>query len=91
MRRVLQFFKWRASWWMEKEGSWSDCSAESREALDAYAYRQAFVYDSLHDHFQHLWRFVPEYVRLGVDCVEGEDDGDDDDDDEEYYTDELVL
>lgn len=73
MRRVVAFLLWHANWWEEQGQGWSGLDAEDLEGLAAYAQRQADIRRSLHDHFAHMWRYVDEYIALGVDEVEGED------------------
>jgi hypothetical protein len=53
-----------------------DVDAALKEGLSAYAHRQAAIRQSLYDHFAYTWRYVDEYIALGVECVEGEDVGD---------------
>ena len=58
MRRTLEFLKWKSSVWLTKTSLTSDQSTSSalREGLNAYAYRQADVFLSLHDRFLSLWQ-----------------------------------
>ena len=58
MRRTLEFFKWKSSVWLAKTSLKSNQSLSPalREGLNAYAFRQADVYMSLHDHFLSLWK-----------------------------------
>lgn len=72
MRRVLAYFDWHARVWIERGNGWAEIDDEQREGLVAYAHRQAAIQQSLHDHAKHLWRYVPQYVALGVDTVEDE-------------------
>lgn len=59
MRRTLEFLKWKAASWSAK----APPSGPEKpplpplvlEGLTAYAFRQAEVYLSLHDHFLSLW------------------------------------
>lgn len=60
MRRTLEFFKWRSANWSARASS-SALKAPPPsplviEGLAAYAFRQADVFTSLHDHFLSLWR-----------------------------------
>ena len=54
MRRVLQYFRWKANWWRNNSGV---LHAESSVHLgcQAYATKQAFQLDSLHSKFLKIW------------------------------------
>ena len=58
MQRTLEFFKWKSSLWSSKASLKSEQSMTStlREGLSTYAFRQANVFISLHDHFLSLWQ-----------------------------------
>ena len=58
MRQTLEFFKWKSSLWSSKASLKSEQSMTSalREGLSAYAFRQANIFISLHDHFLSLWQ-----------------------------------
>ena len=60
MRRTLEFLKWRSASWLTKATSpalnKSPPSPLVLEGFAAYAFRQADVFLSLHDHFLSLWR-----------------------------------
>ncbi|KAF5380091.1 hypothetical protein D9615_006268 [Tricholomella constricta] len=84
MRRVLQFFESMAVKWDRRPAAMCFVSKDSAsvEALRAYAARQASQYRRMRGHCQHIWRFVPEYVALGLDVedvippeLNGHDDG----------------
>ncbi|KAI9068488.1 hypothetical protein FKP32DRAFT_1561583, partial [Trametes sanguinea] len=47
MRRVLEYFKWRASWWREQAERRINVSVELQRGLSAYAEKQAAVFDGL--------------------------------------------
>ncbi|RDX40435.1 hypothetical protein OH76DRAFT_1459514 [Lentinus brumalis] len=55
MRRILEFFKHRATWWRDQAGRRSDISPELARALAIYAEKQALVMDRLRTHFVALW------------------------------------
>ena len=60
MRRTLEFLKWKSASWSAK-ASLSDFteslpSPAVREGLQAYAFRQADIFLSLHGQFLSLWR-----------------------------------
>ena len=82
------FFKWKSSVWLAKTSSTSSqpLSSAVREGLNAYAFRQADVFLSLHDHFLSLWQgmtalsiandhLVPVPVQT-EEAIEGVDGGD---------------
>jgi hypothetical protein len=73
MRRVLAFLLWHKGWWTAQSQSRTNADTALMEGLSAYAHRQAAIRQSLHDHFAHIWRYVDEYIALGVESVEGED------------------
>jgi hypothetical protein len=57
MRRTLEFLKWKSSLWAVKSPkSNQSLSSPLHEGLSAYAFRQADVFMSLHNHFLSLWR-----------------------------------
>lgn len=58
MRWTLEFLKWKSSAWLSKTSPNPDplLSSALHEGLNAYAFRQATVFTSLHDHFLSLWR-----------------------------------
>lgn len=56
MRRALEFLKWRASWWDNRQVVRSDMAAELREGIRAYASRQASMQRALAAFFKHLWK-----------------------------------
>jgi hypothetical protein len=76
MRRVLEFLDWHANWWEAQAARWAELETEMMEGLAAYAHRQSTIRRALRDHFAHIWRYVPDYIKLGVDEVEGEEQGD---------------
>ncbi|KAM6493722.1 hypothetical protein JOM56_010083 [Amanita muscaria] len=65
MRRVLQFFEWQESWWLDKAEQKNDLMSTMRtEGLQAYAMRQATLRADLCKHFSHMWQYIPAYVNL---------------------------
>jgi hypothetical protein len=62
MRRTLEFFKWKSASWVAKTSSSAFTNMELSpspivlKGLIAYAFRQADVFLSLHNHFLSLWR-----------------------------------
>ena len=60
MRHTLEFLRWKSASWSAKAPSSalhkSPTSPFVLEGLAAYAFRQAEVFLSLHNHFLSLWR-----------------------------------
>lgn len=56
MRRTLVFLKWKSSAWSNKVSGVDPSLSPVCEGLYAYAFRQAAVFASLHDHFFSLWK-----------------------------------
>lgn len=60
MRRTIKFLKWKASRWSSKAPKADPKTGQSfsppiHEGLTAYAFHQAAIFTSLHDHFLSLW------------------------------------
>jgi hypothetical protein len=83
MRRVLAYLDWQAGWWLVQGERWDGLPPDRLEGLRAYSHRQADIRRALHGHFKHMWRYVDEYVRLGVSAIDGEEEPTVDDDDDE--------
>ncbi|TFK79910.1 hypothetical protein K466DRAFT_605772 [Polyporus arcularius HHB13444] len=60
MRRILDYFEHKASWWREQAGRRTDVSPALRRALSIYAERQAATFKGLRMYCASLW--VP-YLR----------------------------
>lgn len=56
MRRTLIFLKWKSSLWVKSSKPIKPSSSALQEGLSAYAFRQASIFISLHDHFLSLWQ-----------------------------------
>lgn len=60
MGRTLHYFEWKRSWWLsvvsEREKSGSPPTADLQRGLEAYAHRQAKVYEDLMISFALRWR-----------------------------------
>ncbi|KAF8337834.1 hypothetical protein F5887DRAFT_890334 [Amanita rubescens] len=72
MERVLRFFRWQECRWRSNSSlteSKKSISTMRAEGLRAYAERQAVLRSSLRSHFAHIWRNVPDYVKLVTDSV----------------------
>ena len=64
MRRVLAFFKWKSSWWLDQRRRRSDEHTAVLHGLAAYAEKQAAVYSRLAAKFARMW--LPVLERNGV-------------------------
>ena len=60
MRRTLEFFKWKSSWWLSLQDARMDSATppdpQIQHGLRAYARRQASIYSSLVDTYVDHWR-----------------------------------
>ncbi|KAJ7716378.1 hypothetical protein B0H16DRAFT_1741305 [Mycena metata] len=65
MRRVLQFFTWRAGWWEEQIGRRDLPDGAHSEGETAYAARQAALLIELRDTFAQQWSGLAELVQRG--------------------------
>ncbi|KAJ7683938.1 hypothetical protein B0H14DRAFT_2422270, partial [Mycena olivaceomarginata] len=65
MRRVLQFFEWRADWWRSQVGLRAGGqSGALREGHAAYAYKQAGYMDGLRARFSDEWSSVAKLLEV---------------------------
>lgn len=55
IRRVLRFFEWRSSWWLDQRHRRKDEHASVLRELAAYAEKQAAVYNRLAAKFAGMW------------------------------------
>ncbi|KAK7044331.1 CxC2 domain-containing protein [Favolaschia claudopus] len=85
MRRVLEFLKWKAEWWMGLIGQ-----REEDEGFIAYARRQSRIQTDLRARFEGNWRDVPRFIEMGragvTEISEDEGEGSEDSDDEDEDT-----
>ncbi|KAJ7824840.1 hypothetical protein B0H13DRAFT_1449392, partial [Mycena leptocephala] len=67
MRRVLEFLKWRAGWWMTLVDQRPEVVEDVvlQEGFTAYARRQSQLQLDLRSRFQENWRDVPRFIELG--------------------------
>ena len=93
MRRVIEFLRWRAKWWIDRAYNHTINDKSTSEGLVSYANRQAALQLALAASFQSKWeRSLKE--GLGGDDEEetpeedGEDEDEDEDEDEEEDEDE---
>ncbi len=63
MRRVLEYFEYKARWWREQAGRRTGVSSDLAGALTVYAEKQAGVFEGLRTHCATLW--VPYLEQLG--------------------------
>lgn len=84
MRRVLEFLRWKKSWWEDRSTSISE--AVIGRGIGTYALRQADVHGRLLIHFTNLWSGFQNEVRVAEespdvsaqeDFLEDKDDEDD--------------
>ncbi|TFK80097.1 hypothetical protein K466DRAFT_667830 [Polyporus arcularius HHB13444] len=57
MRRVIEYFEWKAKWWRENVGRRSEIAGPLRRGLGAYAEKQAAIFEGLA--YQCAARWVP--------------------------------
>lgn len=55
MRRILAFFQWQASWWIERIDK-IDGLTDLKEGLTAYAHRQASIRCDLRNACLDMWK-----------------------------------
>ncbi len=60
MRRVVEYFEWKATWWRAQPARRSDAPTAVRRGLSAYAEYQASVFERIAEHCARRW--VP-YLR----------------------------
>jgi hypothetical protein len=64
MRRVLQFLRWRRDWWKARAELRIQVDGAFQEGQAAYAKKQAGYMHRLRERFKHLWRYVPQELRM---------------------------
>lgn len=70
MQRTLEYLKWRSRFWAAKPvKSDQPTSSPLHEGLNVYAFRQADVFMSIHNHFLSLWQGLKGLDKL-PDCPE---------------------
>ena len=55
MRRILQYFEWKANWWRKQQNSRKDPSPDVASGLSAYAHKQAAQITALGHSFAQKW------------------------------------
>ncbi|KDR81126.1 hypothetical protein GALMADRAFT_61075 [Galerina marginata CBS 339.88] len=93
MRRVLEFLRWKADWWMARKASRTGLTKELAEGVEGFALTQKNLQTDLANHFRALWK-----APLSEDSTnpnsgaenDGDDDEDDDDDDNEDDDERMV-
>ena len=63
-RRILQFLRWEASWWTDKQNLVVTDDSAINEGLRSYALRQTALRDELAKHFTHIWHDTERYKTL---------------------------
>ena len=56
MRRILAFFKWHELWWYKQVDCIADISDIAKEGINAYAYRQASIRQSMYNGCVEAWK-----------------------------------
>jgi len=79
MRRVVEFLKWKAEWWMSRVGHRSADSGLA-EGLLAYAHKQTLLQKGLSQHFQSIWKAPLEELPQDQNEPTGSHNDDNDDD-----------
>ncbi|OBZ74530.1 hypothetical protein A0H81_05788 [Grifola frondosa] len=64
MRRVKAFHAERSNWWLEQSGTRTSLASDLAEGVTAYAQRQAVICRSMHDHCDHTWRDVQQWLTV---------------------------
>ncbi|KAG1729494.1 uncharacterized protein EDB91DRAFT_1239214 [Suillus paluster] len=77
MCRVLQFFRWQATWWDEQGYQCVEEDTGCLEGIRAYAAKQAKIHRAFIDHFQILWSLFllssPDAIALSNIILSGAD------------------
>ena len=55
MRRMIEFFDWKARWWINHASLHTGISVALQSGLHGYAHKQAAVYQGLAHSFAHKW------------------------------------
>ncbi|RDB18343.1 hypothetical protein Hypma_000426 [Hypsizygus marmoreus] len=66
MRRIAQFFESRAEQWDRRAQVVTAADEGIERGLHAYATQQAWQFRAMKARCQHVWRFVPQYVQIGL-------------------------
>ncbi|KAJ7330528.1 hypothetical protein DFH08DRAFT_708944, partial [Mycena albidolilacea] len=71
MRRVLEFQRWKAEWWMGLMNQHPSAADDQtlREGGTAYARRQSKMQLDLRRRFEENWKDLPRYIQLGRDSL----------------------
>lgn len=64
MRRVVTYFVWRRNWWLDRRGLRPQAKADVQSGANAYAERQALVFEGLARKFVNRWR--PVIIKQGL-------------------------
>jgi hypothetical protein len=55
MRRVIEFFEWKANWWVQQKDLRTNVSSEVADGLQAYAEKQAHMFRTMAGKFGAMW------------------------------------
>ena len=64
-RRILQFFHWQSTWWLDRQALIETDDSALNEGMRAYVLRQAAHRQDLAKHFKHIWRNTQRYIEIG--------------------------
>lgn len=64
MRRVIQYFHWKANWWVSQGGLRTDVSTDIQLGLIAYASKQATMYRCMAKAYALHWH--PYLIKKGM-------------------------
>jgi hypothetical protein len=64
MRRVIQYFDWKANWWVSQADCRTEASLGLKQGLHAYAYKQAIMYRRMAVAYALRWH--PIFIRKGI-------------------------
>ncbi|KAJ7079699.1 hypothetical protein C8R44DRAFT_754580 [Mycena epipterygia] len=65
MRRILQFLRWEAGWWLSQVGRRGLEEGPQAEGEAAYALRQSGLRSAHCEKFAEMWTDLPELIRIG--------------------------
>jgi len=63
MRRVMQYFKWKAEWWQNRSRLWSDLDPDILNGVAAYAFKQASFCERMVESCAGYW--LPFFTKQG--------------------------
>ena len=63
-RRILQFFHWQSTWWLDRQALIETDNSALNEGMRAYALHQAALRQDLAKHFEHIWQNTQRYIEI---------------------------